>query len=318
MTFAYNLSEDIEIADNGEVILSEQDQELVILNEAWLQILDNEGYVTQSYNTPDYAKEHYSPMEISSMRFPGYHPGYYYEVGRTTDDINFLVAVPEGSWERYTFEIDRNMITQFGQIMTILAAVIFLIMGFIFSRRIAKPVTQIIAGVEELSEGHYKAGYKEKGLYKSVFISLNQLAKRLKTSESEREKTKEQREKWISNISHDLKTPLSSIKGYSEILGNAEYDLSPGEIRDYSETIREKSLYMEDMIEDLRLNERLMHAGISLNKKIGNLTSFIREIIIDTLNHPEYSERTIAFQPAEEDITFSFDRELLKRCIENL
>ena len=160
--------------------------------------------------------------------------------------------------------------------------------------------------------------YKEKGLYKPVFRQLNQLATRLESSEIEREKTRNLREKWISNMSHDLKTPLSSIKGYSEILADAEYNLTPDEISKYLETIHEKSLYMEEMIEELRLNERLMHDAIALNKEKKNLTSFIREIVIDSLNHPEYSDRSIVFQTTEEEIEYAFDEELMWRCIENL
>ena len=147
---------------------------------------------------------------------------------------------------------------------------------------------------------------------------MNHLAARLKTSQTEREKTKKQREKWISNISHDLKTPLSTIKGYSEILSDTEYDLSPEEIKKYSEIILTKSVYMEDMIEELRLNEKLMHNGIHLDKEAVNLTVFIKEMITDILNHPSYSDRNVDFHSDDENLTFNCEKDLMKRAVENL
>lgn len=319
-TYTYNLSEEIYLDENEEAFLSEKGIERLVAEDAWLQILDHEGYVLESYNTIPHLADHYSPFEIDLIgASESFRANYAYNLGITDDEINFIVGLPTEDWFILeSFEIDKEMIRQFGQYMLALTFIILLMMGFIFSQRIAKPVTKIIGGVEGLSEGDYDPKYTEKGLYKPVFRQLNQLATRLQSSEIEREKTKKQREKWISNISHDLKTPLSSIKGYSEILADAEYDLSPDEISKYSETIHEKSLYMEEMIEELRLNERLMHDGIALNKETGNLTSFIREIVIDILNHPEYSDLTIVYQPAEEEITYAFDRELMWRCIENL
>lgn len=318
--FTYSISEEIHLDENEEVILSERGMERLAAEDAWLQILDNEGYVIESYNAIPNLADHYSPFEIDLIgASESFRANYVYNLGVTNEDIIFIVGLQTEEWfSLENFEIGKEMIRQFGEYMLALTFIILLIMGLVFSRRIAKPVAEIIRGVEGLSEGNYKAGYKESGLYKSVFASLNRLAKRLKTSETEQEKTKEQREKWISNISHDLKTPLSTIKGYSEILSDPEYELSPEEVSSHLETIHEKSLYMEQMVEELRLNERLMHDGIVLNKETDNLTSFIREIIIDSLNHPDYSERIIEFYPADETIPYSFDKELLKRAIENL
>ena len=318
--FTYNLSEEIYFDENEEPVLSEEGLERLKAEDAWLQILDHEGYVVESYNTIPKLADHYTPFEINLIGASKSFRAYYaYNFGVTNEDINYIVAYPNEEWFSLEgFEIDRGMMRQFGEYMLALTFIILLIMGFIFSQRIAKPVSKIIRGVEGLAEGNYSINYKEKGLYKPVFRQLNQLANRLESSEIEREKTRKLREKWISNMSHDLKTPLSSIKGYSEILADAEYNLTPDEISKYSETIHEKSLYMEEMIEELRLNERLMHDAIALNKEKKNLTSFIREIVIDSLNHPEYSDRSIVFQTTEEEIEYAFDGELMWRCIENL
>lgn len=317
-SYAYNLGEEVIMNELGEADFTPEGQESLLNREGWLQILDEEGYVVYSFNTPHYVADHYDPLEINYIgASKSFSPKYIYDVGRSTEGINYLVAVPSEGWFQMTLEMDKEMMRQYMQIMLVVMLVIFLIMGFIFSRRIAKPVTQIIQGVKGLSDGDYEPKYKEKGLYKPVFKQLNQLGSRLQLSEIERRKTKDQREKWISNISHDLKTPLSTIKGYSEILADVDYSVSNEEVTQYSKSIYEKSIYMEEMIEELRLNEQLMQDKVTLNKESVDLKSFVYEIIEDILKHPDFTDRTIVFQ-AEENITVNVSKDLMHRAIENL
>ena len=318
-SFTYNVGDELIVTNNEEVILSERGMERLIEADAWLQVLDREGYVLDTFNPKPRLATHYSPLEIDVFgASESFRPDYHYNVGITHEEIIYLVGLPSKDWLTYPFELSRSMIRQFGQMMLIITGIILLIMGFIFSRRIAKPVTQIIHGVKGLSDSNYEPKYNEKGLYKPVFKQLNQLGSRLQLSEIERRKTKEQREKWISNISHDLKTPLSTIKGYSEILADKDYVVSADEVNQYSSSIFEKSLYMEEMIEELRLNEQLMQEGIQLEKESINLVSFIREIIVDILNRPEYATRTIVFNAEEDVLEVPLSEDLMRRAIENL
>lgn len=318
-TFAANFSTEIIIDDQGDLILSEKGQAELNERDAWIQFLDEEGYVIEGYNEPSYVSDHYSPVDIAHMNlYLTNNQKEVYYTDKIDEGINYLIALPAENVKRVVFEFDKQTVSQFFQVMLILAVLVFIFMGYIFSRRIANPVSQVLEGIDELARGEYVKTFKENGIYKSVFKRLNQLSTRLKSSELEQQKTKEQRGKWISNISHDLKTPLSTIKGYSEILSEPNYKFSSEEIREYSRTIHEKSIYMESMIEELRLNEELMEKGIELNRETDNLTTFIRDVIIDILNHPKYSKRKILFESTDETIIYSFDKRLVKRSIENL
>lgn len=316
--FASNFVDEIKLVDN-KVSISDSGQKALKEKNAWLQILDEEAYVVQSFNEPNHAKTHYAPSEFRMQDLSlSYGSDYFFDLGRTAEKINYLIAVPKGNWTQYSVSIDQQMSQKFLFRMLLLAVITFLVMGFIFSQRIAGPVSKMITGIESLADGDYKIKIKENGLYKNIYSSLNKLAEQLKKSEIEEEKTKKQREKWISNISHDLKTPLSTIKGYSELLSDKDYELSLDERKEYSEIIHEKSIYMEEMIEELRLNEQLMHRNIHLDKEWVNLTDFIRELIIDILNHPKYKGREIEFYSDNENLDFCLEKSLMKRAIENL
>ncbi|MGY3839550.1 sensor histidine kinase, partial [Bacillus atrophaeus] len=123
---------------------------------------------------------------------------------------------------------------------------------------------------------------------------------------------------WISNISHDIKTPLASIQGYAEIIKDKDYDLSLDVIRDYAQIIESKSLYIKEVMEDLNLTTRLKNNDLTLNKKNINLVSLIRDTLIDILNDSRYADKTIEFNASQENILINLDIILMRRAISNL
>lgn len=147
--FAYNFAENIEVDSNENILFSERGKEKLIEQNSWVQILNREGYVIDAFNTPSYAANQYSPVEIVHMNlFRSNHEKFTYYTGKIDEDLNFLMAVPIGTWKRTVIEFDDQMVIQFIQMMFVIALLVFLIMGYIFSRRIAKPVAQIVEGVE--------------------------------------------------------------------------------------------------------------------------------------------------------------------------
>lgn len=316
-----NFSTNIQQDNNGDISITEEGQQLLEEENAWLQVLDLNGNAIYGLNEPPNALEHYSPADIvHTNMYSDTIFGYTVYVAsiHNNENIDYLIGFPSSEADKFIVNYNNQQILQFFVIMLVLSTLVFLIMGIIFGNRIAKPVSQIIEGVERLANNNFNQQYKEKGLYRSVFSSLNRLTNTLKSSLIERQKTKEQRETWISNMSHDLKTPLSVIKGYSEVLADPAYESSKDEIRSYSSTILEKSIYMENMIEELRLNEKLMHNGVQLDKKKENITRLIKNIVIDILNHPDYSGKDIDFHSDDKDLNLFFDENLMRRSIENL
>ena len=150
---------------------------------------------------------------------------------------------------------------------------------------------------------------------------MNELDGEVKASDRLREKTETIRREWISNITHDLKTPLSPIKGYAEILCD-DTEKTTDQWRRYAEIMLKNASYMENLIDDLKLTWQLENNMLPINRQEQNIVRFLREISIDILNCPEYEERTIAFECsnniADETVMFSFDKKLLTRTFQNL
>lgn len=198
----------------------------------------------------------------------------------------------------------------------ILDLVIAIYFGVKFSKKVTEPMKEVIKGVENLEDGKYDILYEEDGIYKDVKIKLNNLANKLKQNEAERKKNEVMRNEWISNITHDIKTPLSSIKGYAELLESYS-DFTEEEIKQYGSVINQKSEYIKELVDDLNLTVYLKDDKRILNMQKANLVTEIKSLIISILNDSIYSEREITFESNKDIIEGTFDIKLLKRLIDN-
>lgn len=81
----------------------------------------------------------------------------------------------------------------------------------------ARMIRRLAISIKDISKRSYLPG-KSSGVFGDLYDSLNSLDMEIRASDRLREETENTRREWIANITHDLKTPLSPIKGYSEIL----------------------------------------------------------------------------------------------------
>ncbi|EDW5948342.1 HAMP domain-containing histidine kinase, partial [Salmonella enterica subsp. enterica serovar Enteritidis] len=111
------------------------------------------------------------------------------------------------------------------------------------------------------------------------------------------------------------KTPLASIRGYAELLNDGKS--TPYEQTEYAQIIEKQSLHMQDLLDDLNLTMRLRHQQLPLSLTEVNMVQFIREIVIDTLNTPQYEQANIEFNASKEDIKHHIDEHFMRRAVMN-
>ena len=108
-------------------------------------------------------------------------------------------------------------------ILIVINVIILLVISFLYTFRLTKPINRSVEKILDLSNGNYSRRKIKWGIYYDVEKLLNQLVDRLDSNEDERKKLEEMREEWVSNISHDIKTPFTSIIGNAEIMADTEY-----------------------------------------------------------------------------------------------
>ncbi|ABX42355.1 sensor histidine kinase [Lachnoclostridium phytofermentans] len=314
------------VEDKDKIYIHSDGEKILIEKEAWIQVLDEEGNEAYNFQKPVKVKNHYTPVELIHA--------YKYITNETMSTIfvseknlgnrnySYIIGFPSDKVKRNVFSYDvYNLVHSLKigiYIILFLDALIALLFGYLFSRRLTKPLVNIIKDVKSLSEGEYHLNREEEGIYKEIYHNINNLSSKLGNNETERKKLDKMREEWISNISHDIKTPLVSVKGYAEILSSGEYDCTKEEVREYSKIIEDKSDYIKELIDDLNLSTRLKNKVLILNKKNINIVSLVRGVAIDILNNPQTSNVNIDFSATREVIELDIDEILIKRVITNI
>lgn len=313
------------MTNNHEVTISEEGQKKLAERNAWIQILDENGTEVYSFGAPANSKKKYTPADIIQMykykEINAETVVYVGEEDRNGRQYSYLIGIENRNLNRQFISYNNQDILRLfkiGLVIFLIDILIALLIGYLFSKRLTQPLNTLIEGIKKLANHDFDHHTESRGLYKNVFYNLNYLSDQLKLSESERKKLDLMKEEWISNISHDIKTPLSSIQGYSEMLKNPDYNFSPEEIREYAGIIEAKSLYIKEVMEDLNLSTRLKNKELSLEKKEVNIVALLRKIVIDILNDPKYADRDIQFLVKEENIIAEVDEILFRRAINNL
>lgn len=325
-SFVRNFEKYINLDEDNKLYIDNKGKELIDNSNSWVQILDENNKEVYSYNKPEEIKDKHTTIEIiNGYKYAGGLGGNsqilagYKEIDNIT--YTYLIGYPSTILTKYVFIIEMDTIKsyiKYGIISIIIVDfIIAIIFGYIFSKGITKPVKNIIDGVDYLYNGDYEVYFKEKGIYKNVLKKLNSLSNKLKENELERQKIDKMRDEWIANISHDIKTPLSSIKGYAEFL-EQDYDFSSEDIKSYAQIINNKSDYIKELVDDLNLNMKLKNNKSILKKEKVNIVSLVKNSVIDILNDSKYSEVDIRVESSEDKIFIDIDKVLMQRVLNNL
>ena len=324
-SFVRNFEKYIDLDEDNRLYIDNNGKDLIDNSNSWVQILDENNKEVYSYNKPQEIKNKYTPIDIiNGYKYTGGLGGSsqilagYKEIDNIT--YTYLIGYPSTILTKYVFIIEMDTINIYIKyaIISILIVdfIIAIIFGYIFSKGI-KPVKAIIDGVDHLYNGDYEVYFKEKGIYKNVLKKLNSLSYKLKENELERKKIDKMRADWIANISHDIKTPLSSIKGYAEFL-EQDYDFSSEDIKSFAGIINNKSDYIKELVEELNLSMKLKNNESILKKEKVNIVSLVKNSVIDILNDSKYSKVDIKFECSEDKIFIDIDKVLMQRVLNNL
>lgn len=132
-------------------------------------------------------------------------------------------------------------------------------------------------------------------------------------------KSREQaRIEWISGISHDIRTPLSMVMGYSDTLVDSG-NLSDTE-RQQMAVIRHQSLVMKELVEDLNLTSRLEYSMQPLRVEWVHPAAVLREVAAAFLSDAKEGELQVEMEISEQarELWVRVDRKLFIRALRNL
>lgn len=319
--FTNEFSQYIAITPDTDPIIKQSGLKLLQSNNLWLQIIDTNGDEIQSFDKPQEISFHHSPSDILNIYQNGI-AGYSVFFGSLqweNKEWTYMIGFPQHIYKVIIY-VNQDRFATFKPIVLIMFGVMLLLLficTFIYSFIVARQVKQMRKSIREIATRTY-IPVTSNNSFGEIYEELNTLNSEIESSDEARMKDEKLRDEWIANITHDLKTPLSPIKGYAELISTLDSELELDELKRYGDIMLKNTTYTEELINDLKLTYQLKNQMLPLNKSTQNIVCFIKELLVDLLNNPEFGLRDISFYSNNELIEFSFDEMLLKRALSNL
>ncbi len=187
-------------------------------------------------------------------------------------------------------------------------------------RGIIRPIKRLEAATVNIQQGNLDFTIETEGNdeVSELCSSFEEMRKRLKES-SERQMTSEQQSReLISNIAHDLKTPITAVKGYSEGLLDGVAD-TPEKREKYLRTINSKANEMDALLNELTLYSKIDTNRIPYNFNKLSVAAYFNDCIEEIGMDLETKQIGLAyFNYVDNDVKIIADPEQLKRVVNNI
>ncbi|MCR4821608.1 MAG: HAMP domain-containing histidine kinase [Treponema sp.] len=207
-------------------------------------------------------------------------------------------------------------------LLTVLQGILLVLMNIPFLRflmkHVDKPVQKIVSALNHLAEGKYdeKISFDSKNELDDIKEAFNSMAEKLEAAEKIKENAENERILLFANMAHDLKTPITSIIGFSKALSDGI--VAEEEKSKYLATINSKAVKMNDLINRLFEYVKLESSENLLHKEDCDINELLRNCIADL--YTEYEEKKIKLdiQIPEKTVIKKVDKVELSRVYTNL
>lgn len=315
--------------------LTDQEKQLLSKEKATLQIFNQNGEEVFSY--PTGKKKTFSAIQIAlNEKEPWNHKentSSFYDA----NSGNLLVVTAKNEHYYPDDEIEDVFTKKFliGCGLILLIVFVYLvILSIWYGNKFGKPLLHAMRWLKNIAGGKYEEPISKKGkpvrfrrsgkekwsfrLFRDVTSSLEHLSITLKKNDAMRQVLQQTREEWITGLTHDLKTPLSSIYGYALLLESNQYNWTDRDIQQFGSVMKEKSQYMTTLIDDLSLTYQLKNNSLPAQHVNVEINQFVQKVLLQFINNPTLQNQNIEFVPSSNKIQYFIEEKWFQRIIENL
>ncbi len=210
-----------------------------------------------------------------------------------------------------------------GLVIKVLIVIILLsvLVAFFYINRLRRSYNTVLSTLEQFKKGDFNARFKLKphDEMEPITTAFNALADLLVINIDKLTKAGKERKDFIANISHDLRTPLSVARGYTETLMMTEGQSGKaGDKEEYLHMVYKKIRQVEDMVLQLFDLSKMESAEFVTKKEPFVFSEILQEIIHES--YPAAKEKNIMINTAgiESAAWISGDIGLIERLVQNL
>lgn len=193
--------------------------------------------------------------------------------------------------------------------------IVLMIFGLGYIIHLSFRLQEIINSTFNIDKPIKKRKYEEKNL-KDLIDNFENLKEINNDAINEKVKSEKLKAELVTNISHDLKTPLTSIINYTDILLNK--DISDNEKEDYLKILNVKSLKLKSLIEDLFEISKITSGKEKLNLNKVDLIELINQSLGEFSSDINKNNIEINFEASNKKVLMNLDGNKISRVFENL
>jgi signal transduction histidine kinase len=224
----------------------------------------------------------------------------------------YLIArgIPEASIQYYS---------QDNPLVVVVFLVVFLYLFYRFTKRKTRYIEEMADSLLVISQGRleHRVDVRGEDELGSLARSINRMAEELQTN-IERERNAEKlKNELITNVSHDLRTPLTSVLGYLRLLKDTAGEQTLQQ-QQYVRIAYEKAEHLKSLVEDLFEYTALSNRGIPLQKQTICMNELIDQLVEEFVPIAEQQQLAFHKQMPEQRLFVQVDPEKFVRVLENL
>lgn len=296
-------------------------------------IKDNQSYVAETIISAK--KETDLPLErLIAITYNALYPARLIEdvssFPLTQDDINklengeiiflkqrvlpvgdSLVKIEEG-YLYIGYQLENNIFRNYAMMLAyaLLFSIVFfmlIIMGI--STKAMRPIIQLHNATQEVAKGNFDVE-----VFNDSQDEIGQLTESFNKMTKELQSIEYLRKDFISNVSHEFKTPITSILGFAKLLENES--LSEEERKEYLKIIVEESERLSNLSFNILRLSKLESQEMVFSKSLYALDEQLRRSVL--LLEPDWSEKKIDFNMSLEEVSLFADEELMQQVWINI
>ena len=318
-----------DLLEGNREVIQTKTEELAAKLDLRVTVLDGKGEVLgDSEKDPALMEDHSNRLEVlraiqnnfgESNRFSdtlGYNMKYVAMAVKENGELIGVVrlAVPLAEVESQIRFIYKIVLLGGG-----IAAVFALILGFFSSRGIINSITQMKEIAQNITEGDFSKRVNIKGDDELAILakSLNKMADELQLKIDNLERLNKVRTDFVANVSHELKTPLTSIKGFIETLEDGALEDKENAKR-FISIIKKHAQGLTNIVDDLLSLSELELGKDRLQKTKIDLKELIDEVILGFGHSLSMKNQKLDFSFKGKDFKIVADRQKLEQVLVNL
>lgn len=209
----------------------------------------------------------------------------------------------------------RQMLLGCGGVMIPFGILLFA--GFLYLRFFLKDANAVVHKLSEMRQGKGQGPLQlsKRSLLRSAAEDLNELEAGIEKAVEEQSRSHKMRVELITNVSHDLKTPLTSIINYADLL--CEEDL-PDAAAGYAVALQRKAYRLKTMVQDVFDLSKATSGNLSVEKTVIDMAKLIKQTLADMDEKIQESNLIFKLNISKEPLPIEADGEKLYRVFQNL